>query len=197
MIFKETKLKGSFEIELEKTNDERGFFARSFCKREFTDQGLETSVAQSNISYNKRRATLRGMHYQVHPHSEAKLVSCTSGAMFDVIIDLRRYSPTYMGWLGIKLTAETNSMLYVPEEFAHGFQTLQEDTTVCYNMFEFYHPECARGIRWNDPAFNIKWPFSAPALISEQDQSYEDFNYEASHHYRSNRVHRTTHHQML
>src|SRR5665647_1338447 len=150
MIFNETKLKGSFEIELEKTNDERGFFARSFCKQEFKDQGLKTCIAQSNISYNKRRGTVRGMHYQVHPHSEAKLVSCTNGAIFDVIVDLRRDSPTYMDWLGTKLTAETNSMLYVPEEFAHGFQTLQDDTTVCYIMFEFYHPECACGIRWND-----------------------------------------------
>ena len=197
MIFKETKLKGSFEIELEKTHDERGFFARSFCTQEFNDQGLKTSIVQSNISYNKRRGTLRGMHYQISPHSEAKLVFCTTGAIFDVIVDLRRDSPTYMGWLGLKLTAEKNSMLYVPEEFAHGFQTMQDDTTVCYSMFEFYHPECARGIRWNDPAFNIKWPFPAPALVSEKDQSYEDFNDEASLDYGSDRVYRTTDHQML
>jgi len=137
------------------------------------------------------------MHYQISPHSEAKLVSCASGAIFDVIVDLRRDSCTYRDWLGLKLTAETNRMLYIPEEFAHGFQTLQDDTTVCYNMFEFYHPECARGIRWNDPAFSIKWPFPAPALVSEKDQSYEDFNDEASLDYRSDRVYRTTDHQML
>jgi dTDP-4-dehydrorhamnose 3,5-epimerase len=174
MIFKETRLKGAFEIELEKMEDQRGFFARTFCKNEFETQGLETGIAQCNVSYNKHKGTLRGMHYQVHPHEEAKLVSCITGAAFDVIVDLRRKSPTFMEWLGVELDAKTSKVLYIPEGFAHGFETLRDDTVVCYKMFEFYHPECAQGIRWDDPAFGIDWPL-VPEIISKKDQSYKDF----------------------
>jgi dTDP-4-dehydrorhamnose 3,5-epimerase len=174
MIFKETRLKGAFEIELETMQDSRGFFARSFCKNEFEAHGLRTNIAQRNISYNKRKGTLRGMHYQVYPHEEAKLLSCTKGAIFDVIIDLRRESRSFMNWLGFELSADGTEMLYIPEGFAHGFETLRDDTAVSYDMFEFYHPECARGIRWDDLIFAIDWPL-APETISEKDRSYENF----------------------
>jgi dTDP-4-dehydrorhamnose 3,5-epimerase len=174
MIFRETRLKGAFEIDLKRIEDDRGFFARSFCRNEFEAQQLKTGIAQCNVSYNKHNGTLRGMHYQVQPHEEAKLVSCVVGAVFDVVVDLRRKSPTFMDWLGVELGAETNKVLYIPEGFAHGFETLRDDTVVCYKMFEFYHPECARGIRWDDPAFDFDWP-SVPEIISEKDRSYTDF----------------------
>jgi dTDP-4-dehydrorhamnose 3,5-epimerase len=174
MIFRETRLKGAFEIELETVQDSRGFLARSFCKNEFETCGLRTNIAQCNISYNRRKGTLRGMHYQVHPYEEAKLVSCTKGAVFEVIIDLRRDSQTFMDWISVELSAGSTEILYVPEGMAHGFETLCDDTTISYKMFEFYHPECARGIRWDDPTFGIEWPL-VPEIISEKDRSYEDF----------------------
>jgi dTDP-4-dehydrorhamnose 3,5-epimerase len=174
MIFRETRLKGAFEIELETMQDSRGFFARSFCKDEFETYGLRTNIAQCDISYNKRKGTLRGMHYQAHPHEEAKVVSCTKGAVFDVIIDLRPDSFTFMDWLGVELSDESTKMLYIPEGFAHGFETLTDNAVVCYKMFEFYHPECLRGARWDDPAFGIDWPL-VPEIISEKDRSYKDF----------------------
>jgi dTDP-4-dehydrorhamnose 3,5-epimerase len=174
MIFKETRLNGAFQIDLEKIEDQRGFFARTFCRNEFKTQELETGIAQCNVSYNTHKGTLRGMHYQVYPHEEAKLVSCLTGALFDVIVDLRRDSPTFMEWLGVELDAKTSKVLYIPAGFAHGFETLREDTVVCYKMFEFYHPECARAIRWDDPAFSIDWPLP-PKIISKKDRSYKDF----------------------
>ncbi len=172
MIFIETKLKGSYIIELEPIKDERGFFARSFCQKEFEEHGLNLHIAQCNVSYNKKKGTLRGMHYQVAPHEEVKLVSCIRGKIFDVIIDLRTASPTYCEWFAVDLSAEDYKMLYIPKSFAHGFQTLKDNTVVFYQMSEFYYPECARGVRWNDPAFGIEWPLPNP-IISRKDRAYE------------------------
>lgn len=171
MIFEETKLKGAYVINIEPIEDERGFFARSFCQKEFEQLGLNPCVAQCNISFNKKKGTLRGMHYQAAPHEEAKLVSCVKGSIYDVIIDLRPGSITYCQWVSVELSAENHKMLYIPEGFAHGFQTLEDNTEVFYQMSEFYHPESARGVRWNDPAFGIEWP-SAELIISEKDSTY-------------------------
>lgn len=171
MKFIETKLKGACIIEPERLEDERGFFARSFCQNEFEAHGLNPRVVQCNISYNKREGTLRGMHYQVAPMAEAKLVRCTRGAIYDVIIDLRPESPTYCQWVPVELTADNRCMLYIPEGFAHGFQTLEDDTEVFYQMSEFYTPDCVRGVRWDDPAFGIEWHLSN-RIISKKDMSY-------------------------
>ena len=173
MIFKETKLKGAYIIELELLEDERGFFARSFCQKEFEECGLNLRIVQCSISYNEKKGTLRGMHYQVPPYEEAKLVSCMRGAMYDVIIDLRADSPTCCQWSAVELTAENYKMLYVPAGFAHGFQTLEDNTVVSYQMSEFYHPECAQGVRWDDPGFGIEWPLT-PKIISKKDLSYTE-----------------------
>lgn len=175
MIFRETKLKGAFIIELKRLEDERGFFARTFCQEEFRAHGLNPRVVQCNISFNKQKGTLRGMHYQIAPYEEAKLVRCTRGAIYDVIIDLRPESPTFKQWVAAELTAENRRMLYVPEGFAHGFQTLEDNTEVFYMMSEFYHPECAKGVRWDDPAFGIKWPITSNVTISVKDRNYPDF----------------------
>jgi dTDP-4-dehydrorhamnose 3,5-epimerase len=174
MIFAETKLKGAFVIEPERLQDERGFFARTWCKREFEHHGLNPNLVQCNISFNKRKGTLRGMHYQGALHEEAKLVRCTLGGIYDVIIDLRPKSKTFGQWLAIELTSQNRKMLYVPEGFAHGFQTLEDNTEIFYQMSEFYAPESARGVRWNDPQFNIFWPVDQPA-ISKKDQAFPDF----------------------
>lgn len=174
MIFRETKLPGAFVIEAERLEDERGFFTRTFCREEFVAHGLNAHIAQCNVSFNKRKGTLRGMHYQVPPFAEAKLVRCTEGAIFDVIIDLRESSATFRQHLTVELCAGTGKMLYVPEGFAHGFQTLLDDTEVFYQMSQPYAPECARGIRWNDPSFGIDWP-SAERTILERDRNYVDF----------------------
>lgn len=174
MRFKETKLKGAFIIEPERLEDKRGFFARTFCQQEFEAHGLNPRVVQCNISFNRRRGTLRGMHYQAPPHEEAKLVRCTRGAIHDVVIDLRPDSPTLGQHVAMVLTAENRKMLYVPEGCAHGFQTLEDNTEVCYQMTQLYVPECARGVRWNDPAFGIEWP-PAKRTILERDQTYPDF----------------------
>lgn len=173
MIFIETPLKGAFIIELEQIKDIRGFFARSFCRHEFINHGLDPFVSQCNISFNERKFTLRGMHYNVPPHEEAKLVICYSGAIYDVIIDLRPQSATFCRWYGINLSPN-GSMLYIPRGLAHGFQTLEDNTTVFYQMSEAYHPECARGVRWNDPRFAIPWPNPTP-IISDRDKQYPDF----------------------
>ena len=193
MIFTETKLKGAYIIELEKLEDERGFFARTFCQDEFRKHGLNPCIAQCNISYNKKKDTLRGMHYQEKPYEEAKLISCIKGSIYDVIIDLREDSETYCQWFAVQLSSPISqlsslnsqpsslsshlsafsSQLYVPEGFAHGFQTLEDDTTVFYQMSEFYHPECARGVRWDDPSFGIQWLLPVK-IISKKDLSYED-----------------------
>ena len=174
MIFTETKLAGAFIVEPELLEDDRGFFARTWCKREFHSQGVNLEFVQCNISYNKKRGTLRGMHHQVAPHPEAKLIRCTAGVVYDVIIDLRPDSSTFKSWFSIELTAENRKMIYVPEGFSHGFMTLRDNTEVFYQMSEFYAPECARGIRWNDPAFGIKWPEDVK-VISERDSQYPDF----------------------
>ncbi len=175
MKFEQTKLEGAWIIDINKLDDERGFFARTFCQREFVEHGLNTRVAQCNVSYNKQMGTLRGMHLQVTPFQEAKLVQCTSGAIYDMIIDLRPESPTYLQYVGVELSARAYRMLYIPEGFAHGFLTLTDDTNVFYQMSEFYAPECARGFRWNDPAFGISLPGELK-VISERDASYPDYS---------------------
>ena len=174
MIFQETPLKGAFVIELKKLEDERGFFARSYCRKEFEENGLVPRVVQANVSYNVKRGTLRGMHYQVAPYEETKLVRCTSGAIYDVIIDLRKDSPTYRRWFGVELTAENRKMLFVPESFGHGFQTLADHTEVTYMVSQYYTPGSERGIRWNDPLFGIEWPEEVQ-VISQKDAAWEDY----------------------
>lgn len=174
MIFTETKLAGAFVIELERRSDQRGFFARTYCQQEFEAHGLNTQVVQCNVSFNKRKGTLRGMHYQAAPFAEAKLVRCTSGSIYDVIIDLRPASATFKQHFAVELSAENRRMLYIPEEFAHGFQTLQDDTEVFYQMAQRYSAEHARGLRWNDPAFGIAWP-EGQRIIIDRDGNYPDF----------------------
>jgi len=171
MVFTETKLKGLFIIEPELVKDERGFFARTWCGREFEAHGLNIRLVQCNISFNHKKGTLRGMHYQVEPHAEAKLVRCTRGAIYDVALDLRPDSPTFRQWLSVELTAENRLQLYIPEGLAHGFQTLEDNTEVFYQMSEFHHPESARGVRWNDPAFGIFWALPV-TIVSEKDMAY-------------------------
>ena len=174
MRFIPTHLAGAYLVEPEPVSDERGFFARTWCRNEFADKGLNPNLVQCNISFNKAHGTLRGMHYQKAPHAEAKLVRCTQGAVYDVIVDLRSDSNTFTQWYGVELTAENRKALYVPEGFAHGFITLQDDTEVLYQMSEFFHAECAAGARWNDPVFSIQWPIDV-TVISERDQNYQDF----------------------
>ena len=174
MIFRESKLAGAFVIEPEKIEDERGFFARSWCQKEFTEHNLNPRIAQCNISRNKKKGTLRGMHYQVAPHAEAKLVRCTKGAIYDVIIDLRADSPTFREHIAETLTAENHKMLYVPEGFAHGFQSLEDESEVFYQISAVYAPQHARGLRWNDPAFGIAWPIANPTML-DRDRNYPDF----------------------
>ena len=168
MLFTPTKLKDAYIVEPKKIEDERGFFARSWCEKEFRDRGLNPNLVQCNISFNKKKGTLRGMHLQVEPYAEAKLVRCTQGAIYDAIVDLRPDSETYKQWIGVELTADNRKALYVPEGFAHGFQTLADNTEVFYQMSQFYAPECARGYRWNDPGFGINWPEEI-SVISEKD----------------------------
>lgn len=174
MIFRPTGLPGAYVVDIEPRVDERGFFARTWCQEEFAAHGLSPRLVQCNISHNRVEGTLRGMHYQVAPAAEAKLVRCTRGAIHDVIVDLRPDSPTFLRHVGVTLTAATHTMLYVPEGFAHGFLTLTDDTEVFYQMSEFYAPECARGARWNDPQFGIAWP-GPVRCISPRDATYPDF----------------------
>jgi dTDP-4-dehydrorhamnose 3,5-epimerase len=174
MIFRETKLSGVFEIGTEPKCDERGFFARSWCRHEFELNGMDSKLSQCSISFNARKGTLRGIHYQAAPYPETKLVRCTKGAIYDVVVDLRPQSPTYKQWIGATLTAENRQMLYVPQECGHGFLTLEDETEVFYQISEFYYPDLARGVRWNDPAFAIAWPGQAEQ-ISERDRSYPNF----------------------
>jgi dTDP-4-dehydrorhamnose 3,5-epimerase len=171
MIFTETKIKGAFIIEPQLLRDERGCFARTFCKDEFEEYGLETDIVQCNISYNKKKGTLRGMHFQARPHEEAKIVSCTKGAIYDVILDLRKESGTCRQWVTIQLSAENFKMMYIPKGCAHGFQTLKDDTVVYYQMSEFFNPDYARGVRWDDPVFGIQWP-KGKKIISEKDNQF-------------------------
>ena len=176
MIFRESKLKGAFVIELERLEDPRGFFARAWCAEEFAAHGLTPVVQQSNLSFNFKKGTVRGMHFQIAPYNEAKTVRCTRGRIYDVIIDLRRDSATYKQWFGVELTADNYKMLYVPENFAHGYLTLEDDTEVAYQVSQFYTPGSERGIRWNDPAFNIEWPRTDDLIISEKDGSWPDYS---------------------
>jgi dTDP-4-dehydrorhamnose 3,5-epimerase len=175
MIIRSTKLDGAFIMELEKFEDERGFFAHSWSPKELAEQGLEVPLIQSAISFNKKKGTLRGMHYQAAPHGQAKIVRCTMGSVYDVIIDLRSGSSTYKQWLGVELTARNHLMLYVPKDFAHGFQTLEDETEIFYQMSAVYVPESGRGVRWNDDAFGIHWPAAESRIINERDRTYADF----------------------
>lgn len=172
--FDQTELEGAYIIELEKLEDERGFFARTFCQKELQEHGLAPMVAQANVSFNAKAGTLRGMHYQLAPYEETKLIRCTRGALYDVIVDLRPDSASYKRWIGVELTAENYRMLYVPANFAHGFITLEDNTEASYFVSEFYTPGSERGLRWDDSQFNIKWPRSID-VISEKDAHWPDF----------------------
>lgn len=174
MIFTETKLKGAFVLEIKKLEDERGFFGRSWCANEMKEHGLNANVRQANTSLSKSKGTLRGMHYQLDPYQETKLIRCTHGSIYDVIIDLRPDSPTYKDWFGIELSRDNYKMLYVPEDFAHGFITLEDDVEVTYLVTQFYTPGAEAGIRWDDPGFNIQWPIK-PVIISDKDSVHPDY----------------------
>jgi dTDP-4-dehydrorhamnose 3,5-epimerase len=175
MIFIETPLSGAYLIDLEKHGDERGFFARAFCQREFADHGLASHFVQANNSLSVQKGTLRGMHYQLAPKAETKVVRCLRGALHDMILDMRQSSPTFGQSFGAELTAENRRMMYVPKGFAHGILTLVDDTEVFYFVDEFYAPQYERGIRWNDPKFAIRWP-ARPTVVSEKDRNYRDFD---------------------
>jgi len=174
MNFCATKLAGVYEVRIDRKADERGFFARTWCQEEFATHGLNPRLVQCNISFNTRKGTLRGMHYQAAPHAEAKLVRCTRGSICDVVLDLRSDSSTFKQWIAVVLSAENRNMVYVPEGCAHGFLTLEDDTEVFYQMSEFYNAESARGVRWDDPAFGIDWPEKVQ-VISERDRTYPNF----------------------
>jgi dTDP-4-dehydrorhamnose 3,5-epimerase len=174
MIFTETRLHGACIIELEPHADERGFFARTFCREEFILHGLNPDIVQCNISFNKKKGTLRGMHYQAKPFEETKLVWCNHGAIYDVVIDLRPESPTHRQWISVELTQANHKAVYVPAGCAHGFQTLTDNAEVFYQISQLHHPEAARGVRWDDPAFGITWPVDQK-IISSRDQGYPDF----------------------
>lgn len=174
MKFVETSLPGVFVIEIEPIEDERGFFARGWCQQEFKEHGLSTNLVQCDLSFNKKQGTIRGMHYQDKPCEEVKLVRCTMGSIYDVVVDLRYDSPTFKQHLGVELSALNHRMLYIPKGLAHGFQTLKDQTEVFYQMSEFFSKDHARGVRWNDSAFSIQWPVPV-THISAKDQNYEDF----------------------
>ncbi len=171
MKFFETELNDPYIIEIEKHEDERGFFARTFCVNEFAEEGIDFNPVQRNLSYNKSKHTLRGMHYQGSPYEEAKLVSCVNGSIYDVIIDIREDSSTLNKWIGVELSASNRKMLFVPKGFAHGFLTLEDDTEVSYLMSDFYKPGVGKGIRWDDPFYNIEWPAEAE-IISKKDRNW-------------------------
>ena len=174
MTFHETKIPGVFEIRPELVSDERGFFARTWCQKEFETHGLNPRLVQCNVSFSKRKGTLRGMHYQAGEHAEAKLVRCTKGSICDMALDIRPESSTFRSWVAVVLNAEDRNMLYVPEGCAHGFLTLEDETEVFYQMSQFYNPGSARGVRWDDPAFRIPWPEKVE-VISERDRTYPNF----------------------
>jgi dTDP-4-dehydrorhamnose 3,5-epimerase len=175
MIFTETKLPGPFIIELEKFTDERGFFARAWCQDEFKAEGLQTTWAQANIGFSKKRGTLRGLHYQVAPYQEVKLMRCIRGAIYDVIVDLRPESPTYKQWLGVELSADNRQMLYIPAGFAHGYQALLDGSETFYQVSQAYTPGAEQGVRWDDPAFGIDWPIRENVILSDKDKSWPDY----------------------
>ena len=174
MFFTETELTGAYIIDLDRREDNRGFFARTWAQEEFEAHGLNSRVVQANLSYNHTRGTIRGMHYQRAPYAETKLVRCVQGAIYDVIIDLRPESATYKRWIGVELTAQNRRALFIPEGFAHGFQTLADNSDVTYQVSEFYTPGAEGGIRYNDPAFEIQWPLEV-TVISEKDKQWPDF----------------------
>lgn len=176
MIFTQTELAGAYVIDIEPREDERGFFARVWSSDEFEERGLSTQVTQCNLAYNHHVGTLRGMHFQLPPHAEVKLVRCTRGAVYDVILDLRPESPTFKRWIGIELTAENRRMLYVPEGFAHGYQTRVDGTETFYQVSKAYAPEYEGGVRWNDPSFGIEWPHADRRIISAKDEAWPDFD---------------------
>jgi dTDP-4-dehydrorhamnose 3,5-epimerase len=178
MIYHGTHVDGVFVVEPERIEDERGFFARTWDTREFAEHGLNGSLVQCSVSFNRWARTLRGLHYQAAPYEEAKLVRCTRGALFDVALDLRPSSRTYTRWVGVELSAENTLGLYIPEGCAHGFLSLTQDTEVLYQISQFYEPEAARGVRWNDPAFAIRWPLDVD-VINERDRTYADFDGES------------------
>ena len=172
MIFSPLPLAGAFLVEIEPRHDDRGLFARTYCSQEFASHGLPSFV-QCNTSFNSRRGTLRGLHFQAEPRPEGKLVRCTRGAIFDVMVDLRRASPTYRKWYGAELTEDNRTALFIPAGFAHGFQTLQDNCEIFYQMSEYYDGSLARGVRWNDPSLAISWPI-LPPIMSDRDASYPD-----------------------
>lgn len=171
MIFKETKLKGAFIIELEKREDDRGFFARSWCKKEFEEHGLTANMVQSNIAFSKKKGTLRGLHCQDVPYGETKVVRCTRGSLYDVMVDVRPGSETFRQWVGVELTPDNNRMVYIPEGFAHGYQTLEDNTEVTYQVSQFYHSDYERGIRYDDPVIGIDWPVKVK-IMSDKDKEW-------------------------
>lgn len=175
MTFNETPLKGAFTIDIVPIEDERGFFSRTWAADEFTSRGLDPMVVQCNVAWNRVKGTLRGMHFQKPPFEEVKIVRCTRGALLDVIVDLRRESPTFCQWTSVELNADSRRMLYIPKGFAHGYLTLTDDVEAYYNVSAPYSPECASGVAWDDPAFGIRWPFP-PAVISKRDQSWPRFD---------------------
>jgi dTDP-4-dehydrorhamnose 3,5-epimerase len=174
VIFRETRVAGALVIEPERHVDDRGAFARIWCAREFAERGLDARLAQSSLSTNPRRGTLRGLHYAIPPHAEAKVVRCVRGSAYDVLVDLRPGSPTYRRWCAETISAENGLAIYAPEGVAHGFLTLEDSTDLLYQISEFYDPDCARGVRWNDPSFAVAWPHADPVL-SERDRSYPDY----------------------
>jgi dTDP-4-dehydrorhamnose 3,5-epimerase len=172
VIFTETRLGGAFVIDIEPHRDDRGYFARVWCAREFEEHGLDTRMAQCNVAHNTRKGILRGMHYQQPPYSEVKLVRCTRGAVYDVIVDMREDSATRLQWFGVELSGDNHRMLYVPEGFAHGYVTLRDDSELFYQVSQFYTPRAEGGVRWNDPLVGIEWPDVGPLLISEKDSAW-------------------------
>jgi dTDP-4-dehydrorhamnose 3,5-epimerase len=178
MMFRETPISGAFLLQMEPFRDDRGGFLRTYCEREFLEHGLTAKPVQCSISRNTHRGVLRGLHYQAPPHAETKLVRCTAGAIYDVIADLRPDSPSFKRWAAFELSRTNDQALYIPASVAHGFQTLTDDTEVSYQISEFYYPESARGIRWDDPGLAVEWPIQPP-ILSERDAGFLDFNWAA------------------
>jgi dTDP-4-dehydrorhamnose 3,5-epimerase len=174
MRFVTRQIAGVYLVELDTIDDHRGFFARSFCMSEFRDRGLDPVIAQCSVSWNHKRGTLRGMHFQAAPHAEAKLVRCTRGAVYDVVVDLRPESPTYLKWDAMEINADNRTAVYIPKGCGHGFQSLCDNTEILYHMSEPHHPGASSGVRWNDPAFAIEWPIAEP-ILSDKDRCYPDF----------------------
>jgi dTDP-4-dehydrorhamnose 3,5-epimerase len=175
MLFTETKIAGAWILDAQRIGDERGFFARTWCHDELAGKGLRAELAQCSVSYNARRGTLRGMHFQSAPCMETKIVSCLRGSIYDVLLDLRRDSPTYCQWLAVELTHDSFRAVYIPEGVAHGFQTLTDDAIVSYQISEIHSPDHARGVRWDDPAFNIEWPEARERILSPRDRLYPEY----------------------